>query len=256
MAGGATKPTKILLATTGGEYLETQMYGLETFKEKGWRADRPITTSVVADGGWSPDNLGLTACEDTSKVKILDKKGKEVFKDRDIAVRPDPHRHQEERRLEDHRRRVEGRQDLRARRKLRTMNRRPVAVMVASLVGAAVLLGTGPLPEASAAGPTCNREGSAASRRRRRRAAEAAARGAAVQAAEGTTLSPPAVGGKSGPSKLEIARKQEKAINRAVAKFQNSLKAYTSCVEGGGDGCTAPKAGGAGGERGAAPRWC
>ena len=63
-------------------------------------------------------------------------------------------------------------------------------------------------------------------------------------------------GGKSGPSKLEIARKQEKAINRAVAKFQNSLKAYTSCVEGGGAGCTAPKAGGSAGERGAAPRWC
>ena len=59
------------------------MYGLETFKEKGWRADRPTTTTVVADGGWSPDNLGLTACEDASKVKVLDKKGKEVFKDRD-----------------------------------------------------------------------------------------------------------------------------------------------------------------------------
>ena len=32
-----------------------------------------------------------------------------------------------------------------------------------------------------------------------------------------------------------------------MTKFQNSLKAYTSCVEGGGDGCTAPKAGGSGG---------
>jgi hypothetical protein len=83
MAGGATKPSKILLATTGGEYLETQMYVLETFKERGWRADRPIKTSVVADGGWSPDNLGLTACEDDSQSKIFNKKGKEVFKDRD-----------------------------------------------------------------------------------------------------------------------------------------------------------------------------
>lgn len=83
MAGGATKPTKILLATTAGDYLKTQMYGLEFFKEKGWRADRPALVSVIADGGWSPDNLGLTACEDTSKVKILDKKGKEVFKERD-----------------------------------------------------------------------------------------------------------------------------------------------------------------------------
>ena len=32
-----------------------------------------------------------------------------------------------------------------------------------------------------------------------------------------------------------------------MAKFQNSLKAYTSCVEGGGAGCTAPKSGGGGG---------
>lgn len=84
MAGGATKPTKVLLATTGGEYLKTTMYGLRLFKEKGWRTDRPPTTAVFADGGWSPDNIGLTACEDSSKVKFLDKKGKEVFKDRDM----------------------------------------------------------------------------------------------------------------------------------------------------------------------------
>jgi hypothetical protein len=83
MAGGATKPTKTLLATTGGFYLEVQMNTLGIYKERGWRADRPVTTSVVADGGWSPDNLGLTACEDDSKVRLLNKKGKEVFKDRD-----------------------------------------------------------------------------------------------------------------------------------------------------------------------------
>ena len=83
MAGGTTKPTKTLLATIGGDYLDTTMYALETFKEEGWRADRPSTNTVVADGGWSPDNLGLTACEDDSKVKVLDKKGKEANKDRD-----------------------------------------------------------------------------------------------------------------------------------------------------------------------------
>jgi hypothetical protein len=83
MAGGATKPTKTLLATTGGEYLKTKMYVLQTFKERGWRADRGMATVVVAAGGWSPDNLGLTACEDDSQAKFINKKGKEVFKDRD-----------------------------------------------------------------------------------------------------------------------------------------------------------------------------
>ena len=83
MAGGASKPTKVLLATTGGFYLDAKMNTLKIYKERGWRTDRPGTTTVFADGGWSPDNIGLTACEDDSKVKVLDKKGKEVFKDRD-----------------------------------------------------------------------------------------------------------------------------------------------------------------------------
>ena len=83
MAGGASKPTKVLLATTGGFYLDVKMNTFKTYKERGWRTDRPMTYKVMADGGWSPDNIGLTACEDDSKVKVLDKKGKEVFKDRD-----------------------------------------------------------------------------------------------------------------------------------------------------------------------------
>lgn len=83
MAGGATKPTKVLLATTDGFYRDVKMNTLKIYKERGWRTDRPATTAVFADGGWSPNNLGLTACEDDSKVKVLDEKGKEVFKDRD-----------------------------------------------------------------------------------------------------------------------------------------------------------------------------
>jgi len=80
--GGASKPTKILLATTVGDYLDLQMEDLKTLKENGWRTDRPVKTSVSADGGWSPEELALTACEDASKVKLLDRAGKEVAKDR------------------------------------------------------------------------------------------------------------------------------------------------------------------------------
>ena len=40
MAGGASKPTAALLATTGGFYLEVQMDALKMFKKEGWRVDR------------------------------------------------------------------------------------------------------------------------------------------------------------------------------------------------------------------------
>ena len=35
MAGGATKPTKTLLATTGGFYLDVQMYGSRDLQGEG-----------------------------------------------------------------------------------------------------------------------------------------------------------------------------------------------------------------------------
>lgn len=82
MAGGARKPTKALLATTTGSYRSALMNAIRTFKENGWHSDRPIPQSVVGSGGWSSNELRLTACEDTSKVRYLNKQGKEVFKDR------------------------------------------------------------------------------------------------------------------------------------------------------------------------------
>ena len=82
MAGGASKPTKILLATTAGDYLEVQMSDLKYFKKHGWHADRPIRSTVTASGGWSPTEIRLTACEDGSQARLLNKSGKEVEKNR------------------------------------------------------------------------------------------------------------------------------------------------------------------------------
>ena len=82
MAGGASKPTKILRATTAGDYLAVQMSDLKDLKKRGWRADRPIRSSVVADGGWSATEIGLTACEDASQVRLLKKNGKADKNDR------------------------------------------------------------------------------------------------------------------------------------------------------------------------------
>lgn len=49
--------------------------------------------------------------------------------------------------------------------------------------------------------------------------------------------------GKSGRSKLEIARKQQKAIDRALVKYAAANKAYVRCIEGGALGCIRPRAG-------------
>ena len=82
MAGGASKPTKILTDNASGVYLEVQMDDLSFLKSRGYRADMGAKTSVTANGGWSAKEIGLTACEDASKVRLLDRSGKEVRKDR------------------------------------------------------------------------------------------------------------------------------------------------------------------------------
>jgi hypothetical protein len=82
MAGGASQPTKTLAENFAGKYLEVQVDDLKTLKSNGWRTDRPTEFSVAATGGWSPSSLELTACEDATKVRLLDESNKEVAEDR------------------------------------------------------------------------------------------------------------------------------------------------------------------------------
>ncbi len=82
MAGGTSRPTRVLRTATSGDYLRGQMGDQRYLKEHGLRADRPLRTSVVANNGWSPTKIGLTACEDGSQVRLLDKSGGEVEKSR------------------------------------------------------------------------------------------------------------------------------------------------------------------------------
>jgi len=51
----------------------------------------------------------------------------------------------------------------------------------------------------------------------------------------------------TGPSRLEMARKQQKAINRALSKYAAANKAYVSCVAAASSACTRPSAGVGGG---------
>lgn len=82
LAGGASKPTNVLTDNAGGFYLKVQMNDLGFLKSKGYRADSAPRARVTANGGWSEKEIGLTACEDASKVRLLDKSGKEARKDR------------------------------------------------------------------------------------------------------------------------------------------------------------------------------
>jgi len=82
MAGGASKPTKALTDNATDSYLEIQMTGLQMLKDKAYHADGQFDTSATANKGWSAKEIGLTACEDASHVRLLDVSGKEVLKDR------------------------------------------------------------------------------------------------------------------------------------------------------------------------------
>ncbi len=126
------------------------------------------------------------------------------------------------------------------------MNRRPVTVTVAALVSAALLLGVGPLPEANASGPAGCEGGLCQVKAKKKGTGGGSSTQGGGSGGGGSNAVSSGGGGKSGPSKLEIARKQQRAVDRAVAKFESSLKAYTSCVEGGGNGCKAPNAGAGG----------
>lgn len=80
MAGGADKATKKLTDNFSGAYLKDATETIQLFKTSGWHTDRSISTKVTADQGWSASKIELTACEDSSKVRTLDKSGNEVNK--------------------------------------------------------------------------------------------------------------------------------------------------------------------------------
>lgn len=82
-AGGADKPTKVLTDNGIGEYLRLYTDALRAFKDEDQRTDRPASVRVAANQSWSALELGLTACEDNSEVRILDDSGREVLKDRE-----------------------------------------------------------------------------------------------------------------------------------------------------------------------------
>ena len=82
LRGGATQPTRPIADNATGFYLRLTLEDLATLKSKGWRIDRLPETRVAAVGGWNPKQISLTACEDTSQVRLLNREGREVQKNR------------------------------------------------------------------------------------------------------------------------------------------------------------------------------
>ena len=77
--GGARKPTAVLEDSATGDYLTVLVADLRTFEARGWRLKGGVAVlNVSPSGGWSSSELGLTACEDNSRWRILDKKGRDV----------------------------------------------------------------------------------------------------------------------------------------------------------------------------------
>jgi hypothetical protein len=78
-AGGATKASLGLKATTTGSYLRITLQSLREVQESGWHAKGSTTiVGVARNGGWKAGRLGLTSCEDNRTLRFFDRRGEDV----------------------------------------------------------------------------------------------------------------------------------------------------------------------------------
>jgi hypothetical protein len=75
---GTAVKTKELTSTASGRYLRFVLEVLSDIRDSGWRAEGVTNIRGVASSGWRKDQVQLTACEDSSAVKFIDKKGRDV----------------------------------------------------------------------------------------------------------------------------------------------------------------------------------
>ena len=76
--GGTTRATAALKATATGEYLKMTVSWLRDFRKSRLRAEGSSTVVGVERNGWKDGRVRLTACEDGSAVKIVDRSGRDV----------------------------------------------------------------------------------------------------------------------------------------------------------------------------------
>lgn len=75
MEGGAESPTRELLSTMTGHYLNSQMDELRSFKAENLRASAVGTIGWVRGDAYSQQKLRLEACEDYREVALLKQSG-------------------------------------------------------------------------------------------------------------------------------------------------------------------------------------
>lgn len=75
--GGAKQPTILLKSVTTGKYLAFTMRSLRTVKRERWHLSQPTLVVYAAPQGWSASSVRIRACEDATKVRILDRKGRD-----------------------------------------------------------------------------------------------------------------------------------------------------------------------------------
>ena len=76
--GGSAKPTSVMQDNAAGPYLKSMLAFLKHKVDHKRHSDRGVRIAYVHRGGFSPQELVLLACEDGSKVKILNRTGEQV----------------------------------------------------------------------------------------------------------------------------------------------------------------------------------
>jgi hypothetical protein len=78
-AGGATKASAALKATTTGSYLRVTLQSLRDVHKSEWHAKGSTKiVGVARSSGWKPDRLSLISCEDNSSIRFFNRKGADV----------------------------------------------------------------------------------------------------------------------------------------------------------------------------------
>jgi hypothetical protein len=83
---GVARATAKLKRTSAGSYLEFALTGLREIEESGWRTTGDVRIVGIARGGWREGRVHLFACEDGSKVRIIDRAGRDVTPKKAIAT--------------------------------------------------------------------------------------------------------------------------------------------------------------------------
>jgi hypothetical protein len=77
-AGGVHRATSALMSTAEGDYLSAALASLAYIERKGWHGSGSTAILGLAQVGWQEKMVRLMSCEDGSRLRLIDKSGKDV----------------------------------------------------------------------------------------------------------------------------------------------------------------------------------